>query len=374
MSELPSMPTFEQAVESWKSRSMHWNDRYEKFAKSTVSHWKLSAGTLVYPEDHPSLLLPHIQRRVQSFYDAGGRIEYYTQGYMSPEQKEFFGRAYDDLDDNEKSYLKSHFDNIKNRSIQDEVAEGYRMVKGYIRGLANDAPGILHSNMTSKFGGTHVRQVLVAFTPDDKVSGACGVDYFSHDPDHIAKLNRQMLDRYKSDMDQYNIALDEHHRKLEEVQKDPWFVPGSTLPNEPRKPVEPTLYGRPSKRTGNGEFDFSDDWNAHPHIGSIKRITGTGSALHHALTTILAPLGLGVVSAYATTARTFHMNMGRRVDWEKGPTSSIWLPSDVKAIAGIKLDNPRIEKMSNVKEASFYPYSEGDDNPDEVSAYWTTVD
>jgi len=365
--------TKQELIEQQKAKSMYWNERYESFADSHLSFTRFGAGNLDYPDNHPQLLLPDIQRRVQSFYDAGGRIEIYTGGALKREHKEDLSRALDELQSRKNDIEDIARKQNPGRAFKtSELMDGFTSTISSLERLVEDSPAA--PTVDPRTGSIRIHQSLVARTREGHIAGICNVGYRVRDAKIIRQLNEAAKSSYEDAMSIYHDAVEQHQRDTESMRADPWFVEGSEMPTAPRAPREPNYLSLPGKSIPyTGRFDARDETNAYPNIGTVKRLPGTGSALHHALTVLLQPQGLGVNSSYAPAARTFHLNMGRRVDWKAGGGTSIWTPSDIQAISGIKLKNMHIEKVANVKEASYH-YSEDDWNPDEVHPVWQTTD
>jgi len=279
---------------------------------------------LRYGDEHPTPeLLGHLHRNIQSFYDAGGYIT------------------------------------IRDKTRSDIFDTN-----------------IIHSN-----GEFSIMKEFKAHTPDGQTAGKLNVNHLVANPDIVREINEKRLSEYNDKYSDYQKKLEEYTRKKKEKEQDPWTIAEDSDYLGPREPQKLRLLPVPGVDSTVGPDDLK--YWAHPGISSEKLIPGTGSALQHALTVYLKPLGIGVDSGYAQSARTFHRNVGRRVDWEwgtepgqldpstisydgHGTGTSIWLPSDIEKIASLPIKNYNVKNAKFLKTSNMFKYEEDDWNPDEV--------
>ena len=333
--------------------------------------WKIRYATESYESygpEHPNPdILEHIRKNVQSFYDAGGRIEIHDPNHISKETADDYSneadRYYKDLEDFKKQLGK--YPDPK-RNINSEIDSGSGNIASALIALKHEKNHSIHPNSQGSISQT---RIIIARNHEGRPSGAMNVSWIEHDPEEIKKLNDANEELYQKRLKNYYDRIE----SLKQMRSgnDPWAV-SDFNEHSFNNPVKPQR-SKPIPENPGGTTPFGS-----ASIGTIKRVPGTGSALQHAYTTILAPKNIGVSSSYASEARTFHKNVGRRVDWEESgkdgnPTgSSIWLPSDVKKIASIQIHNPNIKRFAKTPIPPC-PYGKDDHNLDEFHPAWEII-
>jgi len=326
-----------------------------------------------YGPEHPTPdILEHIRRNVQAFYDAGGRIEIHNTARISPEVARDYqaesARFEKDFQDFSDRLRKSP--NLR-PGVLTELSAGKAHLSGQLHTLSHSMDRV---EEPTENGVLRRNGIIIARDHEGRPSGALAVSWEETNPEIITRINSERTKKYQDDLVEYHQRLRKHELSRLNRFSDPWATDEDDSHDSwvrPFRPREPRLI------TPGGR----NPWGS-ANIGTIKRVPGTGTALQHAYcAAILAPSNLGVTSSYASSARTFHKNVGRRVDWDpierdqqwtgdsKPFGSSIWLPSDTLKIAQIPINNPNFRRISTTAP---FPYREGDWNPDEVHPAWMT--